>query len=304
MSTTHWDLTEFIGKHQLPIYIENVAAGLHPEYEFHDHNVSEIVFVLSGTAEHVVQLAGADGETGLLTSPVSAGDILVVHPGVIHAYAKAGTLELCNLVYDRKRLTLPLLDGYSLPLFKYFFPMTRDFDLRQTVRPVATLTPEEMASLKPRLDMLDGIIQSMGPGSLIETLTVVLDVLVTLGKMRLAGDSGVRHDRYRMEKALYLIERDVDRTPALDELARAANMSRRNFSRQFRLMAGTSPSHYMLLLKIQRAADLLADTDLDITSIALRCGFCDSNYFCKQFRKNRHMTPSEFRKAARSGGAQ
>ncbi|MBQ4165586.1 MAG: helix-turn-helix transcriptional regulator, partial [Oscillospiraceae bacterium] len=51
-------------------------------------------------------------------------------------------------------------------------------------------------------------------------------------------------------------------------------------------------------IRIRRACSLLRENTLSITEVALRCGFSDSNYFSRAFRKCCGMTPSQYR----SGG--
>jgi AraC-like DNA-binding protein len=53
---------------------------------------------------------------------------------------------------------------------------------------------------------------------------------------------------------------------------------------------------YHIRLKIRRACRLLKQTDLNITEIAFRSGFEDSNYFARQFRKIMGVSPSLYRK--------
>lgn len=41
--------------------------------------------------------------------------------------------------------------------------------------------------------------------------------------------------------------------------------------------------------------DLLRRTDLPLTDISIRCGFCDGNYLCRLFRRRMGITPRQFR---------
>ena len=94
MSPRLWQLENFVEKNRLPLYFTHVRSGDHPQEQYHDHNSSEIVIILGGKAEHIVKTGKQ-----IFSSPVSPGDLLVVHPGAIHAYKNTETLELINLVY-------------------------------------------------------------------------------------------------------------------------------------------------------------------------------------------------------------
>ena len=95
--------------------------------------------------------------------------------------------------------------------------------------------------------------------------------------------------------ALYLLARKVKD----GELARIAHMSPRSFHRHFKKNVGSSPVDYLMRIRIQHASDLLINSNSSIGEIAARCGFYDSNYFCKQFREIQATTPRAFRLAYR-----
>jgi AraC-like DNA-binding protein len=53
---------------------------------------------------------------------------------------------------------------------------------------------------------------------------------------------------------------------------------------------------YINYLRMNKAASLLIDSDLNISEIAMTIGFDDSNYFSRLFKKYKKMSPSEMRK--------
>ena len=52
---------------------------------------------------------------------------------------------------------------------------------------------------------------------------------------------------------------------------------------------------YLLNLRLNHAAKLLATTDMPIMEVAIACGFEDSNYFSRAFNKNFHISPRAYR---------
>ena len=50
-------------------------------------------------------------------------------------------------------------------------------------------------------------------------------------------------------------------------------------------MIGTTPNQYLRGQRLQRAAELLCGTTLQVTAIAAQCGFEDSSYFARSFRQ-------------------
>jgi methylphosphotriester-DNA--protein-cysteine methyltransferase len=62
---------------------------------------------------------------------------------------------------------------------------------------------------------------------------------------------------------------------------------------------GVPPHQYLLARRLERGAELLAQTDLPITTLALDLGFASSSHFAVAFRNRHHRAPSTYRRAAR-----
>ena len=59
---------------------------------------------------------------------------------------------------------------------------------------------------------------------------------------------------------------------------------------------GISPYQYVLQQCIEKAKSLLQNQALTVTEIALECGFTDSSYLARQFRKTMGMSPRDYRR--------
>jgi len=82
-------------------------------------------------------------------------------------------------------------------------------------------------------------------------------------------------------------------------IARCANVSVSECLRCFHNTIHITPIQYLKQYRIQRAARLLASTDLKIADIGLQCGFQEMSYFSKAFRQSMGCTPKEYRRAER-----
>ncbi len=85
----------------------------------------------------------------------------------------------------------------------------------------------------------------------------------------------------------------------VEELARAAGLSRYHFSRLFAAEVGQSPAAWLATRRVQAAAQLLLASTLSIKEIAARCGFGDIHTFGKAFHRHTGTPPGRYR---RSGG--
>lgn len=81
----------------------------------------------------------------------------------------------------------------------------------------------------------------------------------------------------------------------LADLAALLGMSQFHFSHQFKQAIGTTPYQYLLQQRIERAKQLLKQTDQSILDIALSCGFNSHSHLTKQFRQLTGMTPKTYR---------
>lgn len=110
--------------------------------------------------------------------------------------------------------------------------------------------------------------------------------------------------RQRICRAMNFISENLDREPALEEIARSANFSPYHFHRIFSAVTGETVFGFMRRLRLEWAANrLLSDAREDITSVALGCGFSSSQNFAKAFRARFGTTPSAFRQSKRGNKA-
>ena len=83
---------------------------------------------------------------------------------------------------------------------------------------------------------------------------------------------------------------------SLSTLARQFKISPEHLSRLFKKELGETLTEYINLLRVEKAAELLRSSDLNIATISAYVGFQDNNYFAKVFRKQYDMTPSSYRR--------
>jgi AraC family transcriptional regulator len=72
-------------------------------------------------------------------------------------------------------------------------------------------------------------------------------------------------------------------------------MSQFHFSHLFKQWISTSPYQYLLQQRIERAKQLLKQTDQSIMDIAFECGFNSNSHLGKQFRQLVGITPKAYR---------
>jgi AraC-like DNA-binding protein len=81
----------------------------------------------------------------------------------------------------------------------------------------------------------------------------------------------------------------------VDDLARAAGLSRSHFSREFSAAFGESPHTYLLTRRMERAAALLRNTDRSVADVCLSVGLQSIGSFTTSFRRTYGMSPTAYR---------
>ena len=88
----------------------------------------------------------------------------------------------------------------------------------------------------------------------------------------------------------------------LDEIADMLHLNPSYFSKKFKAVNGFGFKEYLNTIRINRSEQLLLETDMSITEIALECGYDNSNYFGDAFKHLNHLSPTQFRKAKGNKG--
>jgi len=81
----------------------------------------------------------------------------------------------------------------------------------------------------------------------------------------------------------------------VDDLARAAGLSRAHFSREFRRAFGDSPHAYLLTRRLERAAALLRTTDQSVAEICFGVGLQSVGSFTTSFTRTFGVSPTAYR---------
>ncbi|MBN9886437.1 GlxA family transcriptional regulator [Salipiger abyssi] len=100
---------------------------------------------------------------------------------------------------------------------------------------------------------------------------------------------GVRHPK--LAQVIKMMEANIEEpiSPAL--LAKEVGMSTRQLERLFRRYLTRSPKRYYMELRLQKARNLLMQTDMSVINVALACGFASPSHFSKCYRAHYQTTP-------------
>lgn len=101
-------------------------------------------------------------------------------------------------------------------------------------------------------------------------------------------------DRKFSQVATY-IESHLDRPLKLADVAKVAGLSPHHFGRLFKQSTGFSPRQYIIRQRVQKARQLLLNSELSLADISIECGFHSQSHFGKSFKDLMGLTPGHYR---------
>ncbi len=136
-----------------------------------------------------------------------------------------------------------------------------------------------------------------------------LGYLIAANLMRLAGkaapprkENGALHEEALARVVTMMDDRITEQIPVLD-LAQALDMNVYSFSRAFRAATGISPLQFLIQRRIERAQDLLANTNKPLGVISDECGFSNQSHMTSTFSRNVGVSPGKWRTERRGARA-
>jgi AraC-like DNA-binding protein len=102
----------------------------------------------------------------------------------------------------------------------------------------------------------------------------------------------------RVEKALAVLNADIEKRWTVELIARKVGLSRPALARQFQRVLGLSPMRYLTERRMQRAAELLLGTDAGLAEVATRVGYRSEFAFNRAFKRHHHVPPGVYRRSA------
>lgn len=100
---------------------------------------------------------------------------------------------------------------------------------------------------------------------------------------------GVRHPK--LSQVIQMMETAIEDPISPADLAEDVGMSTRQLERLFRRYLNRSPKRYYMELRLQKARNLLMQTDMSVINVALACGFASPSHFSKCYRAHYKTTP-------------
>jgi len=255
--------------------------------DWHRHSTTETLFCLRGETRYEFR--------GKPNVSLCAGSYLVVPANVEHRVSNA-------IDGPGKRIGLNLRNACKRSgRFAVFTP--KDYQMLRSQLEgkafAATTCPPEMSRTLSEIERLVRMprLSSVECGYLrILCCTALYATVLIPPKSSRAGSS-----KKIMDEAVKWLELHFSEKVSIDRLVAFIGYSRTRSFTLFREHTGLTPNDYLLRFRINRAKEMLANTSADVQDVAAACGFSDSGYFVRMFKRHYGSTPLAYRKAVRGG---
>ncbi len=275
---------------------EDVYIQLSTQYPdfigvIHKHTFIEIVYILSGSATHII---------GDRSVPASKGDLFIINYDTPHTFVHNEDSDEPLIAYDL--LFTPSFFDSSLLNSVFFESISSSFLFY-------SLFPEQQIASDVHISgssysvfgelfnkmYLEFTGRERGYINIIRAYVTELIVKI-FRKMESAQSKEVSsNQRHVVNSTLAYLRKNYQKQISLDELAAQVFLSKDYFSRLFRETTGMPTSAFLQKIRVEEACSLLSSTNIAIKDVALQCGFHDIKYFYSIFKKLTGLTPRQYR---------
>jgi AraC family transcriptional regulator len=162
---------------------------------------------------------------------------------------------------------------------------------------------ERYAALDPFITAIGNTLRSqfqMGSApsrAYLESLAGVLAIhlAANYGRQRTAISAFIGLPPHKLSRVQTFINEHFGESIAVQQLAAVVHMSPYHFARMFKKATGQSPHAFITMRRLERAKELLLDSDLPLVEVAASVGFQTQAHFTEVFHKHTGVTPRAFR---------
>lgn len=212
-----------------------------------------------------------------------AGDIIIVNPGCTHEAVATENIKYRALMFElisqfaqdktARRLLRPFINNTSV-----FMPLINDTDALEIINNIFKVTEEKRNGF-PLMQL----------GLVYQLLSILFEKHQDTRYIRPLAEG-------RLRQVIEYIAEHYCEDITSSNISEKFGYDPSYFCRLFKSVIGVRPTEYIRVLRLEKARRMLVNNDINISKIALECGFSDVNYFTRCFRKHYGLTASEYRK--------
>lgn len=274
----------------LPVIVKTIER-------FHDtswsmepnrHEFFEMVYIKKGNA--VFEIAGQPAAIG-------PNDIVIIKPNQPHKFIVKSESG-CEFIVLSFKFVNQVQSGFSEVSLEDFL----NFVSGKESGAFITLKVSQKNEIVILLNRILKEKESNDIGSEFLNYLLVLELFVLISRaLKMEWENSIKSESLKIKELIRIsakyIDNNFERDISLGDVSKFVFLSPSYFTRAFKEEMGLSPISYLLKVRVERAKELLRDTDQKISDIALNVGFSNQQRFNEIFKKYTGAAPLQYRKS-------
>ena len=261
-------------------HIEN--AGRSFQIPVHWHDEFEIIYVRSGFLTVSISGESYIGKTG---------DAFVVSPGNLHLMgSQTGTVDYYTFLFPLKYISFRTDDMLDEKLLE---PLNSGHLM---ICPRVNDTAKELCEQLIKIYEAKNDESESKITTQVRTKIILLQFILEMWKKGFVIENDTSGRNTVEKEMVYYIQQNFTRKISLREFGEQFHLSEKYISRYFKEHFHITLSQYVTYLRLEHAKQLLQDTDIPVTDVAMQSGYQNVSYFIRSFQKAYAVSPLKYRK--------
>mgnify|MGYP002550575978 FL=1 len=261
-------------------HIEN--AGRSFQIPVHWHDEFEIIYVRSGFLTVSISGESYIGKTG---------EAFVVSPGNLHLMgSQSGTVDYYTFLFPLKYISFRTDDMLDEKLLE---PLNSGhLMICPRVKDTAKELCEQLIKIyEAKNDESESKITTQ-----VKTKIILLQFILEMWKKGFVIENDTSGRNTVEKEMVSYIQQNFTGKISLREFGEQFHLSEKYISRYFKEHFHITLSQYVTYLRLEHAKQLLQDTDIPVTDVAMQSGYQNVSYFIRSFQKAYAVSPLKYRK--------
>ena len=261
-------------------HIEN--AGRSFQIPVHWHDEFEIIYVRSGFLTVSISGESYIGKTG---------EAFVVSPGNLHLMgSQSGTVDYYTFLFPLKYISFRTDDMLDEKLLE---PLNSGHLM---ICPRVNDTAKELCEQLIKIYEAKNDESESKITTQVRTKIILLQFILEMWKKGFVIENDTSGRNTVEKEMVSYIQQNFTGKISLREFGEQFHLSEKNISRYFKEHFHITLSQYVTYLRLEHAKQLLQDTDIPVTDVAMQSGYQNVSYFIRSFQKAYAVSPLKYRK--------
>ena len=236
----------------------------------HSHDFCEILYVAGGAGEAILE-----GKKFRL----APGDLVVVNPGTLHEERSDAKAPLRLIFLAIRDFAVPGLPAGCLSQEKYRVLSCGEYQYKMDIY-LRELLQETSSQIEFYQEISQGLVSAL------------LVLVMRLIRINPEDEAALSQECQKIKEYL---DQNFTSPITLDSLSETVYISKHYLSHLFKEQTGISPIKYLTLKRMEKACELLSETELPVSEVSKAVGYENPLYFSQVFKRIYGISPVKYR---------